>query len=91
MTSGIGHGLDIIIVGGVIATGTVLARAGASHAWNPSSLARTLSTGSPHRWLAAGVRFWGLVEVALGAGLLLALLRPGSSAAVWAIATSSVL
>lgn len=84
-----GVGLNIVIIAGIIATGTVLTRAGTLHAWNPAPLAGTLSPGPQPRWVPTAVRIWGLTEVVLGAGLVVALLQPG--AAVLAITTSAIL
>ena len=79
-------GWATLLVAGVVATGTVLVRAGVAHVWDPTSLAGSLSAGLQHRWLGSAVRLWGIVEVALGAGLVIALLRPGP----WAVAAATV-
>ena len=86
-----GVGLNSVIIAGVIAAGTVLTRAGTLHAWNPAPMAGTLSPGPQPRWVSAAVRIWGLSEVVLGAGLVVALLQPGPAAAGLAAATSAML
>ena len=86
-----GESMNIVIAAGVIAAATVLIRAGILHAWNPGPLAGTLSAGPQRRWTTPAVRFWGLAETALGAGLAMALLQPGAPAAATAAATSAVL
>ena len=87
----VGFGWAVIVVAGAVATTNVMGRAGITHLGDPGPLAASLSDSSHNRWLLVVVRLWGLAEVALGGGLLAALLWPGPWAVAVSIATCVVL
>ena len=87
----VGLGWGMLITAGVIGAAVVLGRAGVTHMWDPTPLAETLSDNRRRVWLLAVVRLWGLAEVALGGGLLAALVWSGPIALAAPIATCSVL
>ena len=86
-----GESVNIFIIAGVVATGTVLARAGALHARNPAPLAGTIFQGPQPRWATSAVQIWGLAEIILSTGLIVALLQPGPATAGMAAAVGTVL
>lgn len=83
-------GSSLLIAAGVVATASVLGRAGVVHLWDPSPLAATVFR-SANAYSALLVRLWGLVEVVLGGGLAAAVVWPGLWAAALAVAAVVVL
>lgn len=83
-------GAGVLVLSGIVATASLLGRAGVLHAWDPRPLTATVF-GDAKAYSVLLVRFWGLVEVALGGGLVAAVVWPGLWAAALAVAAVVVL
>lgn len=85
------HGWEVAIVGGTIATSLILVGAGIGHVRRPAVLTRSLSTSSPEWWVARGAVVWGVLEVVLGVGLLVYLLKVNLVTRLFLLVTGLVL